>query len=313
MRTVQDIVFGVTGQTLYFDAPEGRPSSVTSVAIFRWDVSDDDTAESAAGSGSVETGPSTTIDAASGWGQTDPRVLYVTATTNAVIGRTYLVTGADGFKEWFTVAEIDSANSLTAQHPLHNAYAASDTVQSTRIQATVDSTWVADETNLTTDVVGPNPMYRVRWVYVVNSVTYVADSYFNLVRYVGAHGVRPQDIEAMLPGWLDSLPADHRNTQGRALIDEAYRGVKLDVRKIDLAASGLAESEVVDELVRYKMVALGEYAKFLAGGSSADAVQLSRKTYQEQLDSLLRIVSRVPVRNETGAATAIVAGSISRR
>ncbi len=39
-------------------------------------------------------------------------------------------------------------------------YASGDTFQSTRIQATVDSTWVADETNITTDDVGPNPMYR---------------------------------------------------------------------------------------------------------------------------------------------------------
>jgi len=83
MRSVQDIVYGVTGQTVYFDAPEGRPSSVTSVEVFLWDVSDDDTAEAAVGSGSVETNPNTTIDAASGYGQTDARVLNVAATTGA--------------------------------------------------------------------------------------------------------------------------------------------------------------------------------------------------------------------------------------
>lgn len=313
MRTQQDVLFGITGQTIYLDAPEGRPSSVTSCSVFRWDVPDDDTAESAVATPAVETGPSTTIDAASGYGQSDARILNVTATTSGVVDRTYLVTSADGAKEWFTVAEIDSGNSFTARHPLHNAYASADTVQSTRMTAAVDATWVADETNLIGEDVGANPMYRVRWVYVVGGVTYVADSYFNLVRYASKHGVRPQDIEAMLPGWLDTLPSDHRNSQGRVLIDEAYRAVKLDVRKIDLAASGIAESEVVDELVRYKAVALGEYCKLLAGGGDAQAVLVSRQQYQDQLDGLLRIVSRVPIRDTTGAATPVTAIGLSRR
>lgn len=312
MRTAQDITFDVAGQKVYFDCPEGRPTSVTSAAVFLWDVSDDDTAESAIGTPSVETGPATTIDAASGYGQTDARVLNVTATTDFAIDRSYLVTSADGAKEWFDCVEIDSGNSVIARHPFHNAFTASDTVQSTRIQATIDSTWVADETNLD-ESAGPNPSYRIRWVYVVGGVTYVADSYFNLVRYVGKHGVRPQDIEVMLPGWLDTLPSDHRHTQGRALLDEAYRGVKLDLRKIDLAAASLAESEVVDELVRYKVVALGEYVKLLSSGGSAEAVAVSRQQYQEQLDALLRIVSRVPVRTTTGAATPTIATGLTVR
>ncbi len=312
MRSIQDITFDITGQTVYFDCPEGRPSSVTSASVFGWDVSDDDTAEAAIGSPSVETNPNTTIDAASGWGQTDPRVLNVTATTGFAVDRSYLVTGADGFKEWFDCSEIDSGNSVTARHPLHNAYASADTVQSTRIQATIDSTWVVDETNLRDDA-GANPHYRIRWQYVVSGVTCVADSYFNLVRYAAKHGVRPQDIEAMLPGWLDSLPSDHRNTQGRALIDEAYRAVKLDVRKIDLAAANIAESEVIDELVRYKAIALGEFAKLMTGGGDVVAVQASRQQYQEQLDALLRIVSRAPIRDTTGAATPVLAVGLSRR
>ena len=46
MRDVQSVTFDVTGQTVYFDAPEGRPSSVTSATVYLWDASDDATAES---------------------------------------------------------------------------------------------------------------------------------------------------------------------------------------------------------------------------------------------------------------------------
>jgi hypothetical protein len=315
MRSVQDIYFDVTSQLVYLDATEGRPTSVTSVDVYPWDASDEQTPEDAVGSGSVETSPSTTIDAASGYGQTDPRKLNVTATTGFVVGRSYLVTSADGLYEWFTCSEIDPGNYVIAAHPLHNAYASADTVQSTRIQATIDSTWVADSSNLTADEVGPNPMYRVRWVYVVGGVTHVADSYFNLVRYAGRHGVLPQDIEDMYPGWLDRLPTDHRNDQGRRLIADAYRGVKIDLHQIDMTASAVAESEVVDELVRYKAIELGESAKFLGGGSGVDPerAKLAAQRYTQRLDSLLRIVARVPVRDETGAATPVIAVGLTRR
>ncbi len=312
VRLVQDITFDVTGQKVYFDAPEGRPSSVTSATVFGWDVSDDDTAESAIGTPTVDADPDVVIAADSGYGQSDARILNVDDSADFVVGRTYLVTSVAGAHESFICAEVGD-DTVTAQHPLHNAYTADDAVQSTRITATVDPSWVADEANLRDDA-GPNPHYRVRWVYVLaDDSVRVVDTYFNLVRYAGTHGVLPQDVEAMSPGWLDRLPSDHRNTQGRALIDEAYREVRMDVHQIDIAASSLAESEIVDGLVKYKTIELGEYARVLAGGGSSEAVMLSQKRYQERLDALLRIVSRIPVRDTTGAAAPVVAVGLSRR
>lgn len=311
MRDVQDILYNVTGQLVYFDAPEGRPSSVTSATVHAYDAGDDSAAEVAIGSPSVETGPSTTIDAASGAGQSNPNVLNVAATTGMVVGRTYLVTSAKSYREWFEAAEIVSADTVTAKHPLHNAYAASDTVQSTRIQATVDSTWVATLGKVRN--VGANPAYRIRWVYVVSSVTYVADTYFNLVRYAGRHGVRPQDVEVTHPGWLDRLPTDHRNDQGRRLIDEAYRQVKLDMAAVEIDDSGIANSEIADELVRWKTNALTEFARLMDGGQSGEGYSAAKGAYQERLDTFVRVTSKAPIRDESGAASVRQAMSLSRR
>jgi hypothetical protein len=311
MRTVQDIYFDVTGQTLYIDAPEGRPSSVTSVEVFPWDASDDAASEWTA-TPTVETNPNTTCDAASGYGLSDPRLIYVAATTGFAIDRSYLITGADGFKEWFVVEEVDSGNSITARHPLHNAYASADTVQSTRITASVDATWVADSGNLRDDT-GPNPHYRVRWVYVVGGVTYVHDSYFNLVRYAGTHGVLPQNIESLAAGWLDTLPTDHRENQGRTLISDAYVAVKLDLHSVWTDDSMMANTEVVDELVRYKTIELGEFAKIMAGGGDISRHQLAAQSYQRRFDSLSRITNKTPIRDSSGAAQEKPALSLSRR
>lgn len=312
MRTVQDIVFGVTGQTVYFDATEGRPSSVTSGSVFLGDAGDDSTAESAVGAPSVETNPNTTVDAASGSGQTDPRILNVTATTGFATDRAYLVTSADGLREWFEVREIDSGNSVTAKHPLHNAYASADTVQSTRISATIDATWVADSGNLG-DPDSIDPQYRVRWVYVVAGVTYVADTYFNLVRYAARQGVSALDLDSLVPGWLDMLPTDYREDQGRKLIADAYREVRIDLTQIDLSAAQVAQSELTDELVRYKAVELGEWGKFLAGGNDPARAESSSKRYAARLDAIARLASRVPVRTVSGAATSRVPTGLTRR
>jgi hypothetical protein len=213
------------------------------------------------------------------------------------------------------IASIVADVSARAKHPLHNVYTIGSTFQSTRIQATIDSGWVTDIANLTgSEDAGPNPMFRVRWVYVVNSLTYVADSYFNLVRYPSRHGVTPQAMEAMIPGWLDTLPTDHRADQGRRLIDDAYREVRVDMHSVDLRASSIAEAEIVDELVRYKVLELGEWAKYFNGGNtSLERAEQATKRYTARNDSLIRIVSRVPVRDETGAASAVVAVGLSRR
>jgi hypothetical protein len=311
MRNAQDILFSVASQSLYLDCPEGRPSSVTSVSIFPWDASDDSDSEWSA-TGTVESNPNTTIDAASGYGQTDARVLRVDATTGFATGRTYLVTSADGAKEWFDVVEIDSGVSVTARHPLHNAYATADTVVSTRITCAVSDAWAADEANLRDDA-GPNPHYRVRWVYVVSGVTYVADTYFNLVRYAGKHGVRPQDIESLATGWLDRLPTDHRGNQGRTLIDDAYRAVKLQLHAIWTDDAMVANTEAIDELTRYKAIELGEFARILAGSGDTTAYQVARDAYQQHFDALKRITDKLPTRDTTGAATVRQAVGLTRR
>ena len=311
MRDTPDILFDVPSQTVYIDATEGRPSSVTSVSVFAWDASDDADSEWSA-TGTVETNPDTTLDGDAGAGQSNPNLIPVAATTGFEIGRAYLITAADGYSEEFVCAEIDSGVSVTAQHPLHNAYTTGDTVESTRITCTVDSTWVADEANLRDDA-GPNPHYRVRWVYVVDSKTCVRDTYFNLVRYAGTHGVTPQDVDALVPQWIDSLPTDHYKNQGRTLIDNAHRAVKFDLHGVWTDDAMVANAEAIDELTRYKAVELSEFAKVLAGRADTTGYQVARDQYQMRLDSLKRITDKVPTRDTTGAATQRTAIGLSRR
>src|SRR5690606_32448234 len=142
MERHQDIAFNVTGQSLVWDAPEGQASSVTSVTVYRAYTGDTGTTEAATtGTASIDS-VDTTLDAAAGDGQADARLIPLTATTGIVAGREYLLTSADGLKEWVEVVSIDSGVSVTARHPLANTYAAADTFQGTRLSIGVDGTWV---------------------------------------------------------------------------------------------------------------------------------------------------------------------------
>jgi hypothetical protein len=297
----QDILYGVTGQSLYLDAPEGRPSSVTSVTVYEADVGDDSQSETATtGSPAVETSTETTT-ATAGFGQSDPRSIAVAAPSEFTIGRRYLLTGLNtGLAEWVEVAASLTA-SVAARHPLHNTYATGSTLASTRMTQAIDATWVADETNVSRGG-DPNARYRVRWVYVVGGVTYVRDTYFDLVRYPGDHGVQPQDVDGLAPGWLDRLPTDHRADQGRKLIADAYRAVKLDLHEVWRGDESEANTEVTDELVRYKAIELGEYARFYAGAPDPARAEVAAQRYSSRFDALIRVTSKTPTRNADGAA-----------
>lgn len=285
----QDITFNVTGQTLIWDAPEGRPSSVTSVTVYLASTGDNGATESATtGSASVETNPNTTFDAASGPAQTDPRKLSLTATTGISVGRTYLATTASGRKEWPEIISISAGDSVIARNPLANDYASADTFASTRISISVDSTWVADQSNITPDLRAA-AYYRVRWVYVVSSVTYVHDSYFDLVRYAGGHTVSVVDLDAMLPGYSDMLPVFHREDEGRKLLDEAYQQVRWDLTASDINDAAVRDEDAINRATMLR------FAVILAEAQGPDILEMRERRYREFFDRVFRVTAKIAV------------------
>lgn len=253
-----DLMFGVTGQTLYFDAPEGRPSSVTSSTVYQSAIGDDGTSELATtGSAAVETSPNTTFDAASGVGQADPRVCNLTSTTGIEVGRPFLATTSQGERDWVEVVLIEGGAYVVARHPLANAYPASvdSTFESTRITHALSSTWIADKSKLSDDI-DPNPRYRWRLVYKIDNTTYVHDVYFDLLRYQGRHDITPIDVDRRAPGWIDRVPTEYREDQGRAIVDEAYQVVKFDLYNLTLPDQSIRNREAINELVKLKAIEL---------------------------------------------------------
>jgi hypothetical protein len=296
----QEIYYNVTGQTIWHDAIEGRPSSITSVSVFPLGTGDDGTSENAISDGSqaVETNPNTTVDATSGLGQTLPRKVSLTATTGIEVGRSYLLTGLSGEREWVEVMEISAGDFVTVRSPLHNSFAASSTFQSTRLSFSIGGTWVADSSNISDDL-SPHPGYRIRWVYVYDSNTVVADTYVDLVRYKGSHSVTPSMMERFLTSWRNLLPSYHREDGGRALIDEAYQQLKFDLYAYGMADEMLRDREAVDELVKQKAREVLLLQRFYETGAGPEIADDARTQYQARLQSLVTRTTKVPMATGT--------------
>src|SRR3954470_12769439 len=108
---VQELLHGITGQSLILDVPEGRPSSVTSVTVLYAQDDDDAPARPATtGVASIEANPNTTTTAAAGGDQTDPTAVALTAATGVVLRRPYPLTSAAGDMEWVEIVSLNGLN-----------------------------------------------------------------------------------------------------------------------------------------------------------------------------------------------------------
>lgn len=296
-----DILYNVTGQSLYFDAPEGRPSSVTGSVVYCNSDGDDATAESATtGSAAIETNPDTTFDADSGLGQLDPTALNLAATTGIVASakhpRRYLATNALGETEWIEVTGVESGATARSRFALRNAYTSGDTLESTRITHAIDSTWVADDDHISGTA--PAPDYRWRLEYVVDSVTYVHHIYFDLVRYSGTTTVTPLDVDGAYPWlrWLNRLPTEDQEDRGQRVINEAYRQVKLKLHMAGKADEAARNREIMEDLVIHR-------AAYLAAGADLEAADVAIRNFNESFDNFI-VVPKLEFDNEGDGAAA---------
>lgn len=298
----QDIVFGETGQSLIWDAPEGRPSAVTDVQVWEMGTGDSGTEETAVGAGAVETNPNTTCDAASGAGQTDPRKVNLTATTGIERGRSYLLTDDNsGLSEWVEVMDVVSADYVIARDPLHNAYSIGATFVGTRITAAVDATWVADTNNISDDQ-DVFPGYRVRWTYTVAGVKRTHLSDFDLVRYPSQHSVLPADVEAEYPGFRQRIPALHQVDEARRLLDRAHEQVRWDLVDIDLAAARVRVIDAINRATILRFGVLLARAAMMHGRQDRTALDDATAEYQSFMDRVFRAGPKVPVATEASGA-----------
>lgn len=289
-----EIVFALAGQSFFYDPPEGRPSGTPTLQVFLAGGDDTGTAESAAGACSVDS-VNTTLNGAASAGS---RSLTLTSGSSVTRLRRYLLTDTNGEQEWCEVHGVNGT-AVTLKHPLINDYASGSTFQGCRISAAVDSTWVADASNIT-DVLVESARtpeyeqaagatgYRLRWAYTVNSVATIGVSYADLVRYQSKNLVTALDVDRVFPGFLDRLSLDYREDQGAALVDEAFAAVKMDALGDAQLLRRLRDTQVLCELVKYRANELSIQNEVMRGRADDRALAVAHSAYMQRYTALIR-------------------------
>lgn len=284
----QNLVFADATGVLVIDVPDGRPSAVDSVEVFRASQNDNTEAEFTP-TGTVEATPNTTTSASAGRNETDPRKITLTALTGVTVGRRYHIVGADGLQEQLEVASIVTSSSyVLARHPLKNQYASGATFHSRRVAAPVDATWVADLSNIS-PASNPNPAYRVRWALTVGGIARIYERGLDLGRYEAQHNVTPLDVDDAHPGFLDGLPPDHIADQGRRLIDRAFASVKFELYGDAKADQAIRNPELVARLTIQRVPLEALRDQLAAGGDvNPERVATAEREFRQIYDQTIR-------------------------
>jgi hypothetical protein len=300
----QEILYNVTGQSWFYDCPEGRPdASPTPTLSIVLNMSGDNvaTVESATTGAVALDAVNTTLSQAVGAGAVS---ISVASATGIAKKRRYLLTDTTtGLFEWFEVVAI-VGTTVRGRRPLVNSYASGATLVGCRITIGVDPTWVANQAKISdilattwrtdkenTHEWGPGYAgYRLRWSYSVNGSPTVSASYGDLVRYTAKNLVTPPIVDDRFPGWIDRLPVDHLEDQGQRLIDEAYFSVRVDAMADNQTLRRIRNTEILRELVVYRAPVIVAETNVLASASAENVAALAeaKKIYQQRYDQLLR-------------------------
>lgn len=312
---LQDITHGASGQSLLFQAPS-RPASVESIKVVQATDGDDTTAQDATTGSAAIDGVNTTTDAVAGIVQANPKNIPLTATTDIVNGQHYILRDkTGGFQEWVQAMYIESTVAVRSRVPLLNQFVSGSTFEGTLVSIGMDSTWIDDINNISDG--SPNPGYRAIWTWTdANSVQHVDYTFFDLTRRAGQHNVKPTDMEFLIPGWTKLLPRDHQIDRGAGLLDESYRQVKIDLHQQDIPDQVVRHQDVIDELVKRKMVVMFTEWRAIISNGDLGAVDVARSAYEARFNKLFRAPSvvKVPVgRDSTGAAGEMFGQSLTTR
>jgi hypothetical protein len=280
----QEIVFQRAGQALHYDPPEGRPSGTPTVEVVR----------AATGVREAATVGACWVDAVSTTletlGTTGMCALLLADGSGVVRGRHYRLSNGEGDREWIQVRAVDGAR-VTTRRPLLFRYPAGSVLVGCRISVAVNPAWAADRAKLSDQPDPGDPElsgYRLHWAYTVDGVALTGVSFADLVLHAALDLVTPLDVDGRFPGWLASLPVEHRENQGADLILEAVAAVRLDALGSRHAMRCIRDVAILRELVMLRANLINVDHNVLFGRANTLELSIAERRYHARRDELLR-------------------------
>jgi hypothetical protein len=193
----------------------------------------------------------------------------------------YLMTRPDGAREWLVVVGIRERRLALKYRLIHN-YAGAATIVGCRISIAVDPAWASAHANLS-DAPGTGrglARYVLRWTYTLGGHEMSALGFADLVGKRSEELVTPADVEARTPGWIASLPADHRANQGADFIAEAFRAVRTEAIGDEHAQRKIRDIQVLRELVHARAHVIRLEQDVMHGDGEPDALADAERRYR---------------------------------
>ena len=306
----QEVVFGVAGQQFVYDPPEGRPATSPAPTV---SVSNGEHTVSATSGECAVDSVQTALRYDVRQGATR---LVLADATGVAAGRRYLLRDSRGGRERIDVASVRH-DAITLRHPVVHAFEAGTEIVGCRISVAVAPEWAADESNLSdrTRCRGVGlAAYRLRWTYMVDGFEMSGVSFADLVAHAVSVLVTPSDLEERFPGWLGSLPHEHRANQGADFIAEAFQAVRLEAVGDDFATRRVRETAVARELVKIRAHLIRLEHDVMHGVPRADELEAAQQRYRASYAKLVaspqpREVARREVERPAAFATGTAPGS----
>jgi hypothetical protein len=188
------ILYNVTGQTLAFEPPQGRASSDGTVAIYDTRYPLDDTTKNPLVTGTAtRKAVSTTLTAAAGASQANPRLVSLSPPAPLKVGDFVWITNASSQAERRKVVAIGTSTitldeDLVWDYPITTSTMASAEMTSPVIPAG----FVQNKVNLGED-------YMADWVFAVAGVTYHTRTRWDLVREIVDWALFDSDLLERFP------------------------------------------------------------------------------------------------------------------
>ena len=321
------LVFGVTGQALEFYPPtdeimqDGPPASAATVTVYKGDGSNDDPASIAFTGTATLDSVSTTTDAAAGPSQSVRDKVPLTATTNVVAGRRYLLTNtaaAGGQRQIIIPKAIASADYVTHSGDVGYDFASGSTFLGLRHSLTVDSTFIATTSNInffgnptpsmgTVGQGAPAPPYRAVWAYPTGGgLSRRYTTTFDVARAPLKHNVDAARIRRLLPDSVHDEWLAQRGGDLAPQIAEAFDRLRFDVRMAGYDPDAITDPEITNRLTAMATCALlATHGVGRPGDRAAEAwAEEWERRYQNEFQKAIGTVMRAWTQADSTGALA---------
>lgn len=283
MSSEQILTLGLTGQSIYIDTPDGRPSAAT-VSIYdgRYREDDGDMPIVSAASATAPALNTTVATTAAGASASNTRLLTLSSATGASAGGWAVVANASGQSELVELASVASASALVRQAMVFDYPITTSTVKGIRTTYSISASlfgsteWLGDEGNLG----GP---FQVKWT-LTGLTPAVRWTSFRLVRRAYVPIVAPLDLAAYWPDSADSEWAAQIGQRYQPQIDKAHEIVRGDLLRKRIVLDTVRDQQLTKTLIELQtmlLIAVGGNAP--AGRSAQDQIDIFRPWYRDAL------------------------------